>query len=87
VSVGGEASTGAIREALGMIKFCGLIVSLTHLPMLVRMQDAVNEMNKLNRVSSHLPCVDQIDELAVQVIVCMRTLGIGFRRQTRQKIK
>ena len=44
-------------------------------------------MNKMNRVPSHLLCVDPKGELALQVIVCTRTLGVGFHPQTRLKIK
>jgi hypothetical protein len=51
------------------------------------MQDVVNEINKMNRVLSHLLWVDQKSELASQVIVCTRTLGVGFHPQTHRKIK
>ena len=55
--------------------------------MLVTMQDVVNEMNKMNRMPSHPLFVDPKGEPTLQVTVCMRTLGVGFRPQTRLKIK
>ena len=58
-----------------------------HGRMLVTMQDAVNEINKLNRLLSHPLGVDPKDELVSQVTVCTRTLGVGFLPQTRRKIK
>ena len=58
-----------------------------HDQMLVAMQDMVNEMNKMNRVLSHPLCVDSKDELASQVTVCTRILGVGFPLQTRRRIK
>ena len=58
-----------------------------HDQMLVAMQDMVNEMNKMNRVLSHPLCINPEDELASQVTVYMRTLGVGFPPQTRRRIK
>ncbi|KAN0133358.1 hypothetical protein V8E53_008798 [Lactarius tabidus] len=50
---GGEASTSGIRKTLSMVNCCGLIVSLAYWKMLVTIQDAVNEMNKMNRERLH----------------------------------
>ena len=50
------------------------------------MQDVVNEMNKMNRMSLPL-WMDPNDELASQAIVCTTNLWAGFLRQTRRKIK
>ena len=51
------------------------------------MQDAVNEMKKMNRESSYLLCLDPKRELALQAIDCTKTLGVGFPHQTRRIIK
>ena len=51
------------------------------------MQDVVNKINKMNRVLSHLLWVYHESGLSSQVIVCTITLGVGFHRQTRRKIK
>jgi hypothetical protein len=54
--------------------------------MLVTMQDVVNKINKMDRMS-HLLWMVPKSELASQVTVCMRDLSDGFLRQTRRKIK
>ena len=51
------------------------------------MQDVVNKINKMDRVLSHLVCLDPMDELASQVTVCTTALEVGFPRQIRPKTK
>ena len=70
-----------------MFKYCFIIYFAYLQEPLVTMQDAVNEINKLNRVLSHPVHLDPKSERGLQVIVCTRTLGVGFHPQTRRKIK
>ena len=64
VCVGGEASTDAIRKTLGTFKHRFLIYFACSWTLLVTMQDVVNEINKMNRVLSHLVYLDSKHELA-----------------------